>query len=94
MSDALAHHITTEQGARVPLVQLQDRAPTLGPGLLVVTDEQRVSLWSCAERERYRLLRGAFADRWYGKLAIAAGVASGVLGAASSILVITGHAHG
>lgn len=94
MSDALAHFVTTEQGARVPLVQLQDHDVTRGQGVLIVTDEQRISLWSCAERERYRLLRGTFTDKWYGKLVIAAGVLSGVLGAVSSVLVITGHAHG
>lgn len=94
MSDALAHYVTTEQGARVPLVQLQDRDVTRGQGVLVVTDEQRITLWSAGERERYRLLRGTFTDKWYGKLAIAAGVVSGVLGAVSSVLVITGYAHG
>lgn len=88
------HWVRTLQDANVPLVQLQDPTQTRGTGILVVTDEQRADLWLAAQREHYRIQRGQFTDRWYGKLVIFAGVLSGVLGTVSSLLVITGHAHG
>lgn len=91
--DNLTHWVRTLQDANVPLVQLQDPMQTRGTGLLVVTDEQRIDLWSAANREHYRLQRGTLMDRWYGKAAVVLGMVAGLLGAVSSLMVITGHVH-
>lgn len=91
--DSLSHWLRTEQGANVPVVQLQDPDATRGTGLLVVTDEQRAALWSAAQRESYRLQRGLFHDRWYGRVTIFFAAVGAVLGAASSIVVLLHGGH-
>lgn len=88
MSDALRHWVRTQQDANIPLVQLQDPTPIIGPGLLVVTDDQRVALWSAANREHDRLSRGVWWGKWWGKTAIAATIVSGAAGLVASLISI------
>lgn len=88
MTDSLTHWVRTLQDANVPLVQLQDPVPTRGPGILVVTDDQRAALWSAANREHDRLQRGQWSDRWWAKLGVATVLFSSVLGGAASVYTI------
>lgn len=89
--DNLTHHLLTVEGASIPLVQLQDPLPTRGPGVLVVTDEQRVDLWSGANREHYRLQRGAWYEKGWARIGVAAVVLSSLLGGAASVYTLVAH---
>ncbi len=88
MTDALVHWVRTQQDANVPLVQLQDPTQVRGPALLIVTDEQRASLWSAANREHDRLQRGMWQDRGWARLGITTVLISSLLGGVASVLAV------
>lgn len=91
MTDGLVHWVRTQQDANVPLVQLQDPTVTRGPGLLVVTDDQRVALWAAANREHDRLTRGAWWEKGWAKAAVASVIMSSMVGGAASIVALVVH---
>lgn len=90
-TSSLTHWVRTLQDANVPLVQLQDPTVTRGPGILVVTDDQRIALWSAANREHERLTRGAWFESWWARVAITFTILSGVGGTIASIMTLLLH---
>lgn len=88
MTDNLSHWVETKQGAQIPLIQLQDPTTTRGPGILIVTDDQRTALWSAANREHDRLQRGVWWDKGWTKVGAALVVLASVLGGVASVLTV------